>query len=86
MGGGKVLGSGRMWVAPAALEDPRAVKISMQGQGLPTEALLKRYLPPVRLCCSSQKARQPTLGLDCFATGIAWCCHCQVTSVAVRSV
>ncbi|KAL3160063.1 hypothetical protein ABBQ38_009778 [Trebouxia sp. C0009 RCD-2024] len=46
VGGGKMLGSGRMWVAPAALEDPRAVKISMQGQGLPTEALLKSYLPP----------------------------------------
>ena len=42
-----MLGSGRMWVAPAALEDPRAIKISMQGQGLPTEALLKRYLPYV---------------------------------------
>ena len=49
-----MLGSGRMWVAPAALEDPRAVKISMQGQGLPTEALLKRYLPPVSFDCSMQ--------------------------------
>ena len=44
------MGSGRMWVAPAALEDPRAVKMSMQGQGLPTEAILKRYMPSVSLC------------------------------------
>lgn len=51
-----MLGSGRMWVAPAALEDPRAVKISMQGQGLPTEALLKSYLPPVSMDCSSVEA------------------------------
>lgn len=46
-----MLGSGRMWVAQAALNDPRAVKMSMQGQGLPTEALLKRYLPPVSAYC-----------------------------------
>ena len=58
-----MLGSGRMWVAPAALEDPRAVKISMQGQGLHTEALLKRYLPLVSFHCSMRNA-QPTTGLD----------------------
>ncbi|KAL0047976.1 hypothetical protein WJX82_004829 [Trebouxia sp. C0006] len=45
VGGGKMLGSGRMWVAQAALDNPNAVKMSMRGQGLPTEALLKRYLP-----------------------------------------
>ena len=50
VGGGKMLGSGHMWVAPAALEDPRAVKMSMEGQALPTEALLKRYLPKVSIC------------------------------------
>jgi len=42
-----MLGSGRMWVAQAALDNPNAVKMSMRGQGLPTEALLKRYLPSV---------------------------------------
>ncbi|KAL0030394.1 hypothetical protein WJX79_000988 [Trebouxia sp. C0005] len=45
VGGGKMLGSGRMWVAQAALDNPNAVKMTMRGQGLPTEALLKRYLP-----------------------------------------
>jgi len=44
-----MLGSGRMWVAQAALDNPNAVKMSMRGQGLPTEALLKRYLPSVSL-------------------------------------
>lgn len=84
MGGGKMLGSGRMWVAPAALEDPRAVKISMQGQGLPTEALLKRYLPPVSFLLLHPKTRQHTVGLSCFVIGTAWYYHCQVTSLMVR--
>lgn len=44
-----MVGSGRMWLAPSALEDPRAVRISMEAQGLPTEAIVKRYLPQVWL-------------------------------------
>ena len=47
MGGGQMMGSGRMWLAPSAVEDPRAVKFTMQGQDLPTEFLLKQYLPQV---------------------------------------
>lgn len=43
-----MMGSGRMWLAPSALEDPRAVKFTMQGQDLPTEFLLKQYLPQVK--------------------------------------
>ena len=49
VGGGQMVGSGRMWLAPSALEDPRAVRISMEAQGLPTEAIVKRYMPQVWL-------------------------------------
>lgn len=49
VGGGQLVGSGRMWLSPAALNDPRAVRISMEAQGLPTEAIVKRYMPPVWL-------------------------------------
>lgn len=43
-----MMGSGRMWLAPAALEDPRAVRMTMTAQGLPTEAIVQRYIPQVR--------------------------------------
>ena len=42
------MASGRMWISPQAEEDPRAVRVQAQGRGLPAEALLQRYLPPVR--------------------------------------
>jgi hypothetical protein len=47
LGGGQLLGSGRMWVSPEGEMDPRAVKVQMEGRNLPTESLLKRYLPKV---------------------------------------
>lgn len=47
MGGGHLKGAGRMWVAPEAELDPRAVKVQIEGEGLPVEALAKRYLPKV---------------------------------------
>lgn len=47
MGGGQLLGSGRMWVSPKGEMDPRAVKVHLEGRKLPTESLLKRYLPKV---------------------------------------
>lgn len=42
------MAAGRMWISPQAEEDPRAVRMQAQGRGLPAEALLQRYLPPVR--------------------------------------
>jgi hypothetical protein len=48
LGGGQLLGSGRMWVAPAGEQDPRAVRVRLEGRSLPAEALLKRYLPKAR--------------------------------------
>ena len=36
-----------MWISPQAEEDARAVRMQAQGRGLPAEALLQRYLPPV---------------------------------------
>ena len=47
LGGGQLLGAGRLWVSPAAELDPRAVRIHMEGRGLPTEAIVTRYLPKV---------------------------------------
>ena len=41
------MASGRMWVAPEAETDPRAVAMQGQGLHLPLDALLRRYLPPV---------------------------------------
>ena len=48
VGGGKLVASGRMWVATEAEFDQRAVRMHAEGAGLPAEAILKRYLPPVR--------------------------------------
>lgn len=47
LAGGQLLGSGRMWVSPSGEVDPRAVKVRFEGRNLPTETLLKRYLPKV---------------------------------------
>ena len=44
--GGSFIASGRMWVAPEAETDPRAVAMQGSGQRLPLDALLRRYLPP----------------------------------------
>ena len=44
--GGSFIANGRMWVAPEAETDPRAVAMQGQGQHLPLDALLRRYLPP----------------------------------------
>ena len=41
------MANGRMWVAPEAETDPRAVAMQGQGLHLPLDALLRRYLPPV---------------------------------------
>ncbi|KAK9804274.1 hypothetical protein WJX72_004315 [[Myrmecia] bisecta] len=43
--GGRLVGSGRMWVAKEAEMDPQAVRIQAQGHSLPTHRLLQRYLP-----------------------------------------
>ena len=46
LGGGHLQGYGKLWVAPSAEMDPRAVSISAEGKGLPMEALAQYYLPP----------------------------------------
>ena len=48
VGGGHLVALGRMWVSPEAEFDPRAVRMSAEGRGLPAEAILKRYLPEVQ--------------------------------------
>jgi hypothetical protein len=55
--GGQLVAAGRMWISPQAEEDPRAVRMQAQGRGLPAEALLQRYLPPVRALLQQQPAR-----------------------------
>ena len=45
LGGGHLQGYGKLWVAPSAEMDPRAVSISAEGKGLPMEALAQYYLP-----------------------------------------
>lgn len=47
LGGGQVMASGRLWVAPQAEQDPRAVKIAIEGRRLPFDSLACRYLPQV---------------------------------------
>jgi len=43
-----------MWVATEAEFDQRAVRMHAEGARLPAEAILKRYLPPVRSSWSSR--------------------------------
>ena len=45
--GGHLLGAGRLWVAPEAETDDRAVRVQMTGKDLPTESLVRAYLPQV---------------------------------------
>ena len=40
-------GSRRVWVAPQGEQDPRAIRVQLEGRSLPAESLLKRYLPKV---------------------------------------
>jgi hypothetical protein len=47
-GGGLVVATGKMWVAPAAESDPRAISMQAVGEGLSPAALAAGYLPPVR--------------------------------------
>lgn len=54
VGGGRLVALGRVWVSPEAEFDPRAVRMSAEGRGLPAEAILKRYLPeaqPLTFSC-----------------------------------
>jgi hypothetical protein len=44
-GGGSVSGHGRMWVAPEAERDPRAVRMVGEGSGVNGDALLRCYVP-----------------------------------------
>ena len=73
------MAGGRMWLAQEAEGDARAVRMHLQGRGLPAEALLQRYLPPVRvletltkqLCLLADSTMQPCL-----------CCCCRLLLVA----
>ena len=47
-GGGHLLGAGRLWIAPEAETDDRAVRVPITGKDLPTESLVRAYLPQVR--------------------------------------
>ena len=58
------MAAGRMWISPQAEEDPRAVRMQAQGRGLPAEALLQRYLPPVRVLLRQQWGCVPTTCAD----------------------
>lgn len=51
--GGQLVAAGRMWISPDAENDARAVRMQLQGRGLPAEALLQRYLPEVSSCYAS---------------------------------
>jgi hypothetical protein len=64
LGGGQVLGSGRMWVSPAGEMDPRAVRVQLEGRNLPTESLLKCYLPKA---CSLSFCQVATKYRTCLA-------------------
>eukprot|EP00873_Tetraselmis_striata_P029672 jgi/Tetstr1/449936/TSEL_036990.t1 len=44
-GGGTLVGSGRMWVAPEAEADPRAISMQAEGRGLHADRILQGYLP-----------------------------------------
>jgi len=46
-GGGLVVATGKMWVAPAAESDPRAISMQAVGEGLSPSALAAGYLAPV---------------------------------------
>ena len=43
VGGGSLAGSGRLWLAPEAERDPRAIRFQMQGRSLSASQLLERY-------------------------------------------
>ena len=70
VGGGSLLGAGRMWVAQTAEADPRAVKVWLEGHDLPAESLVKRYLPevgPRLLCAQLEEVDNSGRLLDHFA-------------------
>lgn len=46
-GGGLLFATGKMWVAPQAEADPRAISMQAVGEGLNAAALATGYLPPV---------------------------------------
>ncbi len=46
-GGGQLLASGRMWVAPAAESDPSALSFQAEGRELDPAVLAEYYLPQV---------------------------------------
>lgn len=45
LGGGQLVASGSMWVAPAAETDPRAIRIQGDAVDLDTGTLAAQYLP-----------------------------------------
>lgn len=51
LGGGQVVASGRVWVAPQAEQDARAVRVTAEGRRLPFDSVALRYLPQVPHQC-----------------------------------
>lgn len=47
VGGGKLTGSGQMWVAPVAEKDPQAIAMQIEGYGINTKEVMKSYLSEV---------------------------------------
>jgi len=45
LAGGKVRGNGQMWVAPGAEQDPCALSINGEAEGVPARELMHYYLP-----------------------------------------
>ena len=80
LGGGQLLGSGRMWVAPAGELDPRAVRVRLEGRNLPADSLLKRYLPKVVLACLAPQFSRAARGM----ADMPLCHYCQCTELLSR--
>ncbi|GIL58075.1 hypothetical protein Vafri_13263 [Volvox africanus] len=45
-GGGSLLATGRMWLAPEAESDPRAISITGEAEGVDADRLARYYMPP----------------------------------------
>lgn len=45
LAGGRITGSGLMWIAPEAEEDERAMCVTLMGRDIPAEPILEKYMP-----------------------------------------
>ena len=66
-GGGKLRGSGQLWVAPSAERDPQALHLRCEGYGVAAHELVQRYVPddtelPKVLDCGATNVRMSMQG------------------------